>query len=1171
MRRFKQYVFVALSLSAHALTAHAQTTGLADTRPVKPVMMLLVDTSGSMEHKPDVGGTSPCIDCDPVCSDNPVLDANQKNRWAITLEALTGTFTSFRCKRVARSTYVGAYDQDYFLPHFDFTTSVPGTDGVLDAYAKRLKFGLMTFDGVNTTINGETLVPHANYASVKAQVLGKAGMYSYPDSVASVSATTDTPVNQYGWKPLSFPKCNAVYGINTGARREQADPLVLEPGALEPVVATETTLDLIAKKDKIKQSLLAIRPYGGTPIAGMLDDFRYYLNNDPSVKQGSDKFYACRKRFAILLTDGAPDTLFRNDPRFRCEVKDETCANKICQCPYDTEENLAKNLRQLDRLDRLWVVAFNVNDTVALAALDKIAQAGGDVDAFRALNAAQLRSKLDKLMSIAQPEATSRSVPVVIDTGRAVQLGGSQFEISAGFRVGETEDDPWEGFLYRRRIECSGASATTQDLDETKGDLFHVTLNKRAGTDRKIQSVMPADAAKNGSLFRVASATTNVPVASKINVIKANGSSFVGVAEVDPDLASQAQATEQGKTGYALALKNFDTTTATDPVYFKDADKNGTNGTVADRNRIHDYLRGISSDRVGRKLGDIYHSNPTVLPPLKPGSDDLAAYDPQLRSFYKQLLNESGVAAPAGQYSATEGRPGVVFVGSNDGILHAFNMDTWKDKAGTTYGAGHEFWGFVPPALFSKLGAAATPTHQTMFDGTPVVKDMVVDSASSSFSMKTILLSAVRGAPAFVALDVTYPEQPVFLWQRSFAYVGDTVGTPALAQLRLKWNGVVQVRAVAILPGGSGAATTSPALACNVDDLTGRGRLASGRDKVPCWKLRGRSLYVVDVATGELIQEFDSRHFPSPMTGSVAVDGIGTAISHAAYLADEDGVLWRLSMYGTEPSSWRAAPIWDLYAGNAIDRGGNTVQADIPTKLWSAGRVAYNAPLLSRNPATGNFTIVVGTGDLDALGDSAAHRVVSLEEARTLDTGTNKELTSGGITANWALQLDARESVTGPIVQLENALYFTTFTGPAGGSGNSCELGTTRIWGAHVRDKDGALPKAMMMPENGKPPLVLSYMPSTLPNSALLGLSISRDPVCVAGYDKTDPLNAGGTRATKTGSTSGSSFQVRSMVAGSGGAVIPGSDGTSSGQRQFTRTLQLPSLARSVGWASSIE
>jgi type IV pilus assembly protein PilY1 len=1158
MRRNKLYPLVALVASA--VTPLAAQAQLKDTTWIRPTMMVLVDTSGSMERKPD---TASCVDCLPSCNDNAATD--ERNRWAITLEALTGTFNSYKCTKRDRSNYVGQYDENYFLPHYEFATTSPlfatfatqAADGVLDSWKTRLKFGLMTFDGVSTTVNGATLVPWSSYTSVKSKILGVEGQYSYPDATADMDTNLETPSNAWGWKPLSFPGCLDTYGVNAGARGKGSTP-----GSLLSVGSSEDATSMATINDDIQTSLLSVRPYAGTPIAAMLDDLRYYMRNDPDIN-ATDPYYACRDHYAVLLTDGAPDAMFRGGT-FQCEsAVDADCAPspstgvKACQCPYDTETSLAAKLRANDKLNALWVVAFNVNDTVALAALDKIAQAGGDQDAYRATDLSTLRSKLSEAFSKSQPDATSRSVPVIINTGRAIMLdGGKQFQITAGFRVSSASDESWEGRLWRQRITCNGAAAEAQALDASKGDIFHTTLNGRDGADRNIVSVRPANTAlpyvtPRGTVL-AGLATSKVAV-SKTNIIKPDGSSFGPLTEVEPPSDLGQTTVDTG-----LSLTAFDGSMPT--TYWS--------GNATTRDNINAYLRGTSANdyRSKHKLGDIYHSNPVAIPPIFPGSDVLSAYDPQLRSFYLNLIDTTKSGGYWGNYGAT-GRPGVVFVATNDGILHAFNLDDWTDKAGVKYGAGYEFWGFVPPATFNMLPAVVSPSHQFVFDGTPVVKDLILSKPVSGGTAKlsTILIAAVRGLPAYVALDVTWPEKPVFLWQRSFAYLGETVATPALADVKVRWNGVDQIRAVAILPGGNGTITNAGS-SCPVNVYT-RGKPANGtaRDNVRCWSLRGRSLYVVDVETGELIQEFDGRHFHSAMTGSVAVDGEELSVSRAAYMTDADGVLWRLSMLNSDPSKWRVVPIWDLYGGTATDFAGNTVSTTSPD--WKMGRAASYPPVVNRDPVTGNLTIVVGTGDVDNLTDTAANRVVSINETRNIDS--YGELSSGTLTANWKLQLDAGESVTGPMLVLNNTLYFTSFTSP-GNTTDKCALGVSRIVGGDIRKSYGNLPVAGLSPEGGGA-FILQYKPSTASNSLLLGLNISRDPVCVAGTVSNDPLVAGNPGRVNPSQQGGGTYQLRSMVAGSGGTVMSGSNGDDKGQRQFTRAIPIPTVARSVGWASSIE
>ena len=265
----------AIAPCALASVASAQGTPL-DVRKPKPVVMLLVDTSGSMERMP--GASTNSLAAFPECTGNPDHDKLQKNRWAVTLEALTGTFTEFTCRRELRTEakYKTAktYDYNYYLPHHNFTTGAndftvlqnQATDGVVDAFSQRIKFGLMTFDGVGTTLGGDTLVPLSKFNAepLKSQVAGAPGIYSY---------------GRVG--ELSFPNCENVYGINSGARGPNAPD-----GAL--IAVSDDGPDIVKRNQDVQDALLSVRPFGGTPIAAMLDDLKYYLENDPSVKLGGD-------------------------------------------------------------------------------------------------------------------------------------------------------------------------------------------------------------------------------------------------------------------------------------------------------------------------------------------------------------------------------------------------------------------------------------------------------------------------------------------------------------------------------------------------------------------------------------------------------------------------------------------------------------------------------------------------------------------------------------------------------------------------------------------------------------------------------------------------------------------------------------------------------------------
>src|SRR5262249_11956679 len=152
-------------------------------------------------------------------------------------------------------------------------------------YVDRVKFGLMTFDGIGTLTTTSPLVPASTYntAAFLAQAQGSAGMYSYA-----------------GPKQFTFPGCGVPYMIDNGSRNETADVGRLISVGSDAIATIRST------NSAIQSSLGSVRAFGATPVAGLLDDFRYYLNNNADVQPvlvagGAGDVYAqCRDRYAVL-------------------------------------------------------------------------------------------------------------------------------------------------------------------------------------------------------------------------------------------------------------------------------------------------------------------------------------------------------------------------------------------------------------------------------------------------------------------------------------------------------------------------------------------------------------------------------------------------------------------------------------------------------------------------------------------------------------------------------------------------------------------------------------------------------------------------------------------------------------------------------------------------------
>jgi len=1024
-----------LGVVGFAGVASAQATTDPDIRNIRPAVMLLVDTSGSMERMS--GGSDADL---PMCAGS-TAGTNERNRWIQTVEALTGTWsdTDYWCRSISRSTLTpGAPDYNYYLPYHQLpSTSLQNNDGILDVYLSRVKFGLMTFDATYTFSDSHPLlVSRTSFMGRLGENAGLRGGYSYGDP-----------------RPLTYPGCATTFMVDSGSRNEGASG-----GALIPIPVDETTS--AAANQAIQSQLMGVRPFGGTPTAAMLHDLQYYLDNHPSVTT-DDVYSECRPRFAILLTDGQPDEDFR-DSRFDCDVSGG--------CPYGLSADYARDLCQYSTaggnctgdLDGLYVVAFDVSDSTALSELDAIAALGGTTSALRAGDRAELMRRLSDILDSAAPGNTTRSRPAFVSSGSTFTTGGvpNQYEFHAGFNVG-TEDSPdWNGILERARYLCDGLTPEPEPVADRVQ--FHEELDQqRDDGERRLLTVRTPD-----------------PADMEGNVI-----------------GTPAVATPLGATLPPGAVTNQTITDFDDGI---DAEYFGLLGAGAEtrRDEILSWVRGDTRDHA---MGDIYHSSPTVVGPPRIDIPD---------ESYNEFRRLPGVSD----------RPTVVYVGTNDGVLHAFSAEDWTPPGGgESLDAGEELWGFIPPILLSKLESATT-SHQIMLDGTPVVRDVFYrrepgDAVNGNIYHTVLIMGFRAGAPGYFALDVTDPRNPVFLWQYvgyqpsggpvTDAPMGYAFGEPALGQVLVDVRGNLQERAVALLPGGAGEIDEAEAAAnpsgcypggVGVPDISAGTTGVRGRHR--CWTRTGRTMAWVDVVTGEVIREFDDAVFNAPLNGGVAIaPGTVGQIAQRGYVTDADGVMWSLDFSSRNPSDWSVRPLHDIF--------------------WDAGahegQPAFAPPIISTD-TEGQFIVIQSTGNIDELDSSASNRVVSLTEEVTF---SSSGVPSYSTELNWEVRLREGEQVTGPVELFESNVYFASFESGSDPT-NACELGQSRLWGVHYLDSGSSVPTGYAdVVGGGFPEPAFESTPGTgvfdahfqgpFGNELILGVGITQRPTCLSGGEEFDP------------------------------------------------------------------
>lgn len=284
----------------------------------------------------------------------------------------------------------------------------------------------------------------------------------------------------------------------------------------------------------------------------------------------------------------------------------------------------------------------------------------------------------------------------------------------------------------------------------------------------------------------------------------------------------------------------------------------------------------------------------------------------------------------------------MVYVGANDGMLHAFNAET-----------GNEEFAFIPSAVFKNLhkltargyGAA---NHQFYVDGSPVIADVFINNA-----WRTVLVGTLgAGGKGIFALDITDVGKPngspKLLWEFSEA---------DLANHNAKLGYSFSQPTIARMHNGKWAA------------VTGNGYSAEG-------STNGKAaLLIIDMATGNLTSSLEvsgESGIANGLSTPKLQDVNGDGIADFAYAGDLQGNIWRFDL---APNNGDAA---NPFMRKVEPRQGENVAFQVSfggTPLFSAKTANGKrqpitaAPSIVRHPSHEGYLIVFGTGKYFAEGD----------------------------------------------------------------------------------------------------------------------------------------------------------------------------------------------------------
>jgi type IV pilus assembly protein PilY1 len=401
---------------------------------------------------------------------------------------------------------------------------------------------------------------------------------------------------------------------------------------------------------------------------------------------------------------------------------------------------------------------------------------------------------------------------------------------------------------------------------------------------------------------------------------------------------------------------------------------NGSSVANIGENRLN-YLRGTRSLEIGQSsgifrkrsiiLGDIVNSDPWFV-----GYEDF--------SYHLLPGTEGSSYLTFRQSSAYQNRTPAVYVGANDGMLHAFNAKANDSDAGS------ELFAYVPESIFPDLWRLTDPdyNHRYYVDGSPKAADAYISS-----TWKTVLLGSTgAGGKSVFALDVTDPvnfDQSKVMWEYTDAVdLGYTMSQPSLVRLNNgKWGAIF-----------------------------GNGYNSSGGKAV---------LYIVDVATGNLIKKIDTLQggvaTPNGLSTPIAVDTTNDKIADVVYAGDLLGNMWSFDISASNTNQW----------DSKYKQSGSPAPLFIATDGTNPQPITAK-PSVSRHPTSGQM-VFFGTGKYFEIGDTTDTQLQTfygirddgnpisgrsdLVEQSILDESSHTFNTPNGDTDSWDLRVTTENSV----------------------------------------------------------------------------------------------------------------------------------------------------------------
>jgi len=488
-----------------------------------------------------------------------------------------------------------------------------------------------------------------------------------------------------------------------------------------------TNPDVLRLKNEARRPLIAA---GGSPFAKAINDFRcwyaekrggqcrnarYPESWEEVARRSIGNEAGCVQPYQILITDG----------------------ENICGGESPAADTAG--LRSQANV-RTWVIALAPDGSLDSGLVNAIVN-NGKGELVYAENEQDLRDELQKIRSVIEEEArtfASAAVPTVQAT--------VDDKIYVSNFTPVNDESTWPGtvlsFLKPLPLDDQSRPDVT-DMTKFLWSAGAELLNQRSGLG------------PNTNQRRVYYAQSRVLDSG--DVVAVEGGEWAG---------QRTLLDETTKVGMAATLQEKDLWLGLG-VPFVDGDEASEDAARDAANTLIDSTYAVKTtviDGVGPEeylLGDVFHSDPVII-----GSPS------NIRYFASDLNGYRDFA------SRHENRRKVLMVGTNEGMLHAFDagvadLETVTTSTNVSFnqvkftnGTGREIFAYVPRPMLGELRQRATTmAHDWGVDGSVRAADMFIDPVYTTApdendrEWRTVVVGGYRrGATGYYALDITHPD-----------------------------------------------------------------------------------------------------------------------------------------------------------------------------------------------------------------------------------------------------------------------------------------------------------------------------------------------------------------------------------------------------------------------------